>query len=148
MGNRPSFHNELPEADQRRQVEKQVTRTEFARRLSRQLTLKGMTQADLSRRAQALAPEGVRIGPDSISHYVNGRYLPSPSHLNILAKALDCDVLELLPVKGVPEAGESLPPIGVQDLENGNAWLRINQAVPWPLAVKVLALLRGEEEPK
>lgn len=146
MGARTSFHNDPPEAEQRRQVEKQLVRTEFARRLSRQIVLKGWSQADLSRRAQELAPEGVRIGPDSISHYLNGRYMPSPSHMNVLSKALGVDVLELLPVKGVPEAGESLPPIGVQDLNNGSAWLRINQAVPWPLAVKVLDLLRGEKE--
>jgi transcriptional regulator with XRE-family HTH domain len=88
---------------------------------------------------------GIRVGPDSISHYMNGRYMPSPTHVNIIAKALDIDVLELLPAKGVPEAGESLPPIGVQDLNNGHAWLRVNQAVPWPVAVKILSLLRGEE---
>ena len=152
MAKRTSIHNDLPEAEQRKIVEKQLGRTEFARRLQRQLVLKGWSQADLARRAQAAADasEGdIRIGPDSISHYMNGRYMPSPSHLNILATALGVDVLELLPTKGalgVPEAGESLPPIGVQDLNNGHAWLRVNQAVPWPLAVKILGLLRGEEE--
>lgn len=145
MGTRSQFHNDPPEAEQRKAVEKQVTRTEFARRLQRQIVLKGWTQSELATKAQAKAPEGMRIGPDSISHYVNGRYMPSPSHLKVLAETLGVDVLELLPVRGIPEAGETLPPIGVQDLNNGSAWLRINQAVAWPIAVKVLGLLRGEE---
>jgi transcriptional regulator with XRE-family HTH domain len=148
MARRSNFHNEPPELDQRRAVEKQTTRSEFARRLQRALVIKGWTQAALSRKAQEVAEAegtGIRVGPDSISHYMNGRYMPSPTHVNIIAKALDIDVLELLPAKGVPEAGESLPPIGVQDLNNGHAWLRVNQAVPWPVAVKILSLLRGEE---
>lgn len=151
MPKRSNFHNDLPEAEQKRAVEKQATRAEFARRLSRQIVLKGWTAAELSRRAQAIADEqagSIRIGPDSISHYTNGRYMPSPAHARILSLALGVDLLELLPAKGLPEAGESLPPIGVQDLNDGNAWLRVNQAVPWPLAVKVLGLLRGEEEAK
>jgi transcriptional regulator with XRE-family HTH domain len=145
VGRRSSTHNDPPEADQRNTVMKQATRAEFGRRLNAQLVKNGWTQAEFARRAEAKAPKGMRIGTDSISHYINGRYLPSPSHVKVMAEALGVDPRELLPAKGVAEVGESLPPIGVQDLNNGTAWLRVNQAVPWPLAVKVLSLLRGEE---
>ena len=108
--------------------------------------IKGWNQAEFARRATARAPAGIRIGTDSVSHYINGRYLPSPAHVKVMAETLGIDVRELMPAKGISEVGESLPPIGVQDLADGTAWLRVNQAVPWPLAVKILGLLRGEEE--
>jgi len=146
VARRAQTHNAPPEADQRRAVEKQSVRAEFARRLSRQLTIKGWTQSELAARAQKKAPKGLRIGSDSISHYINGRYLPSPTHLKVLAETIGVDPLELLPAKGIPEAGESLPPIGVQDMNDGTAWLKINQAVPWAIAVKVLELLRGGKD--
>lgn len=89
----------------------------------------------------------MRIGKDSLSHYINGRYFPSPAHVKVMAETLGVDVRELMPAKGFPEAGEALPPINIQDMNNGTAWLKINQAVPWPVAVKILGMLRGEEEP-
>lgn len=145
MGSRASTHNDLPEAEQLRQVKKQATRAEFGRRLSRAMVLKGLSQAELSKKATAKAPGGMRIGPDSISHYINGRYMPSPAHLKVLAEVLQIDPVELLPAGDLPEAGESLPPISVQDLGNGTAWVKVNQAVEWTKAVKVLSILRGEE---
>lgn len=147
MGRRPSTHNEPPEADQRNAVLKQTTRAEFGRRLNAQLVKNGWSQAEFARRAQAKAPDGMRIGTDSISHYINGRYMPSPAHLKVMAEALGlADPRELMPAKGVAEVGESLPPISVQDLDNGSVWLKVNQAVSWPIGIKVLALLRGEIE--
>lgn len=124
---------------------KQATRAEFGRRLSAQLVKNGWSQAEFARRAQARAPEGMRIGTDSISHYVNGRYLATPAHIKVMAETLGIDPRELLPAKGVSEAGESLPPINVQSMEGG-AWLKVNQFVPWPLALKILSLLKGEDE--
>lgn len=144
MGSRASTHNDLPEAEQLRKVKKQATRTEFGRRLSRAMVLKGWSQSELSKRAQQKAPDDMRIGPDSISHYINGRYMPSPAHLKVLSETLGIDPRELLPADGLPEAGDTLPPIGVQDLNDGTAWLKVNQAVSWPIAVKILSLLRGE----
>jgi len=35
------------------------------------------------------------------------------------------------------------PPLDVRDLGQGRAWLRVNQAVEWDTAVKVLTLLKG-----
>lgn len=144
MGSR-STHNEPPEEDQRDRVLRQAALAEFGRRLSSQLVKKGWSQAELVRRANAKAPKGMRIGPDSVSNYINGKYMASNSHLKVLAEALDVEPSDLLPASGVREAGESLPPINVQQVGDG-AWLKVNQYVPWPIALKILALLKGEEE--
>lgn len=128
-------------------MDKQARRTDFASRLKRQMALKGLTQADLSRRAQELAPKGVRIDPDNVSHYLNARYLPTLEPLRCLAQALEMDALELLPTKDNSAMTEvSLPADGirVRDMSNGMAWLEISQVAPWPVVLKVLELLRGE----
>lgn len=132
-----------------RATERKAALVEFARRFSRQLVLKGWSQAEFVRRAQALAQTkglDIRVGPDSVSSYLRGLYLPSAPTMNLMAEVFGVDVIELLPPRGIPEAGESLPPVGVQDQGDGLAWLRVNQAVPWPVALKILALLHGEDE--
>lgn len=151
MGARTNIHNDPPtEVEQRREVEKQIVRTEFARRLNAVMLKNGWSQSEFARRAAAQAKKQkieIRVGPDSISHWLRGRYLPSPAALKLIADTLGLDdVRDLLPTKGIPEAGESLPPIGVQDMNNGTAWMKVNQAVPWAVALKILALLKGEED--
>lgn len=105
------------------------------------MSAKGWTQADLARNAQAQAPEGVRIARDNISTYINGRVLPNPTRLGILAKVLGVDEQELLPSRGVTLGSEKVPAFDMRALSDGRVWLRINQAVPTPAALAILSVL-------
>lgn len=40
-----------------------------------------------------------------------------------------------------PPTGD-LPPLDIRDAGNGKAWLRVNMAVDWPVALDVMKLLK------
>ena len=130
---------------------KKLQRAEFGRRLRAHLIRAGVSQAEFARRAQLRAPEGVRIGTDSLSHYINGRYWPSPLHLKIIADVLQVDVSDLNPSAGpltaTPLAGTNdfLPPVAIEDMKDGTVWLRVNRAVSQSVGLKILSLLYGED---
>ena len=118
---------------------------EFAAKLQRALILKGWTQSELARRAADYdTRKGSKIGRDSISHYIRGMNVPSPLVLEAIAKALGMKPQDLLPETTATVAEMENPPIDLRDLGNGNVWLRVNQAVEWPIALKIMGMLKGE----
>jgi transcriptional regulator with XRE-family HTH domain len=123
---------------------KDAVKVEFARRLQAAMVAKGWRQSDLARRAEKYLPANKKFGRDSISLYIRGKTLPGPVFLEALCKALEKEPDDLLPTRGMPAAGENNPPLDVKDAGDGNAWLRVNQAVPWNTAVAILRLLRGD----
>lgn len=146
---RSAFINKAPSEHVAYDTSKEVAKAEFARRLNRLMVLKGWNQSELAKRADAVAPAGVRMGRDKISNYIRAKNLPSPLHLTILCEALGCEPEDLVPSRGVPEAGDDiqlseLPTADIANAsEEGMAWLRINQVVPWPLALQIMALLKS-----
>lgn len=141
------FHNRPPAGELPPAMNKQTTRIEFARRLNRAMIEKGWNQSELARRANAHAAPGseATMTRDKVSKYIRASSLPSPVHLDLLCKALGKTQTDLIPDWGVPEAGDPLlPPIDVRDAGDGTVWLRVNQSVKWPDALKILAILKGE----
>lgn len=130
--------NELPA-----NAPKDAVKIEFARRLQAAMIAKGMQQSDLARAAEIHLPKGKRFGRDSISLYIRAKSLPGPLHLKALCAALGAKPEELLPTRGIPAAGDSAPTLDARDLGDGNTWLRINQAVPWDDAIKIMQLVKG-----
>lgn len=118
---------------------------EFARRLQAAMAEKGWNQSDLAREATKFMPGGKTIQRDTVSVYINTKALPSRERLEAMAKALGVDSSELMPSKLRPVPNRVAPPVEVKDMGDGNVWLRINQAVPWPLALKILNMVKGEE---
>ncbi len=125
---------------------KDAVKIEFARRLQATLIKKGWRQSDLARETVKYLPKGAKLGRDSISHYIRGKILPRALYLDAISKALGMPKDELVPTKGYSEAGDDNPPLDVRDLNDGNAWLKINQAVSWSTAVKILEILKGRED--
>lgn len=119
-------------------------RAEFAKRLQHLMAKKGWSQADLSREASKFMPGKKEIGRDSISYYVRGMSFPGASRINALARSLGVKPEELVPTRGVKTAEN--PSVEVRDLSDGRAWLRVNQAVDWPVAAEILKLLKGDEQ--
>jgi transcriptional regulator with XRE-family HTH domain len=108
---------------------------EFGRRLVQAREHKKMNQSELARL--------VGISRSTISFYEAGKRSPTNDTLTALANALNVEKDWLVPSYVRPDAEVNHPKLEAEDNGNGNAWLRINQRVPWPTAVKVLELLRG-----
>lgn len=113
----------------------------FASRLQKAILAKGWTQSQLAREAQKHIVSG-EIRRDNISHYIRGIALPRPDKLEAMARALGVKPEDLLP-RGAPSAADKAPSLDARDLGDGNAWLRVNQAVSWDVAVQILKMLRG-----
>lgn len=141
-----AFHNSEPSEVVPEDASREVARVEFARRLSKQLVLKGWNQSRLAAEAVKFAPPGVKMGRDKVSNYVRAKNLPTPVHLKILCDALSCKPEDLMPTRGRREAGEAAQIAELKDMGQGTAWLRINEVVSWPIALQVMALLRGSQD--
>jgi transcriptional regulator with XRE-family HTH domain len=138
-----TFHNPPSGGDLPTGAPKDAVRREFAKRLQAALTEKGWNQAELARNATRHMPDGKTIGRDSVSGYIRALSTPNPGHLAAICAALDMKPADLLPVKGIPSVENRTPPLDISDVGQGKAWLRVNQAVDWAVALKVLELLKG-----
>lgn len=139
MSKRPTFTDAPLSPD----IPSDAVKQEFARRLQRAMVKKGWTQSELARQAARFAPNKQMIR-DNISKYIRAKVLPGPLHLAALCKALGMEPDELLPTRGMPSAGgHDRPPFDMRFLEDGNAWLRINMAVPQSVALKIAELLQS-----
>lgn len=135
------YHNAPPSSAPRSELPKDIVKVEFARRLQKAMLAKGWNQTDLAREADKHMADG-EIRRDNVSQYIRGVVLPGPKRVDALAKALGVPKEDLLWTKGLPQAGVNTPDLDARDLGDGNAWLRINMAVPWDVAVAVLKLLK------
>lgn len=135
------FYNREPTGDLPANAPKDAVKAEFARRLQQSMVKKGWNQSELARRAAEYTNDGV-FGRDNVSLYIRGLVLPGPVHLHALSKALSVKPDELLPTRGAPSADERVPPLDVRDAGNGQAWLRVNMAVSWAVALEVMKLLK------
>lgn len=124
-------------------IPREAAKREFARKLESARIAAGLNQSELARRAAQHMPDG-KFGRDNVSGYLRGMALPGAVHLNALAKALHVKPEELLENRPTLSAVDRAPPIDVRDYDGNNAWLKINQAVPWPIALKVMQLIKGE----
>ncbi len=122
----------------------EAVKIEFAHRLQQAMIKKGWNQSELARQAQLHLPGG-RLGRDNVSTYIRGSVLPGPNNLHALATALGVKVDDLLPSRGVPSAADKSPPLDYRDLGDGNVWLKINQAIPRRLALRIMNMLAGDD---
>lgn len=129
-----------------------IDKDAFAQRLWQAIKRSGLTYKETARRAQEHLPPGMRISDVSVWSYAKGRSLPRRmTHVEALGRVLGVDTQDLL---GSPDlqppstpASEEASAAGVHvdDLGDGRAMLRIAMATPWPVALEVLRLLKGEE---
>lgn len=140
-------HNPEPTGESMKNAPRDQVKIEFARRLSAMLSEKGWNQTDLARAASDYLPAGKEMGRDNVSNYVRGKVIPSPTSLGAIAKALGCKPKDLLPERAARSAESIAPPLSVTDGgEDGTVWLRVNQRVPWSVAIKIIQALKPDEE--
>ena len=83
---------------------------------------------------------------DSISVYVRGKSLPTPTSLQALARAFGVQPHELLPNHIESAIDEDHPAFELKVSPNNTnvAWLRVNQLVSLTTAIKIAELLKND----
>lgn len=123
---------------------------DFARRLQKALVNSGLNQSELAREASKFMPKGrgtedePGMTRDLISKYIRAKILPGHVGLNALAKALRMKPEELLPSRGGSYSDAEAAAFDMRDVGEGKVWLRVNQAVPMPIALKIAGLLNSD----
>ena len=119
------------------------TKSEFARRLHKAIQEKGWNQSELARRATAHMPDGMVIGRDAVSHWLNRPNIPEPVRLQAVCAALGKEPTDLVPLRGLPRAQVGhVPPIELKDGGDGDtAFLRINSRLPYDIALEIQRLV-------
>lgn len=120
--------------------------SEFKSRLTKALVAKGWNQSELARRATDVAPEGIVIGRDLISNYLNARKktVPLPHHLSPVAHALGVEPKDLLPTTMGRQASKRFE-VGAQPefkgAGDGYYWVRVNQRLPIKDALEIMQII-------
>jgi transcriptional regulator with XRE-family HTH domain len=126
----------------------------FAQRVRSLMEEQGLSVAELTRRMEQEL-SGEKFNPVNLSHYKAGRSMPRPRYLSALSRAFGVEPKELLPPGESQEPIESEndggghnagPAVRIEDLSDGQAWLQINQKLPWPLVLRILDALKGEQD--
>lgn len=142
-----NFNNSIPRPPTSRYYRPPLDlKKEFARRLSKRMMEKGLSQSDLARRMSKVI--GAPFGRDLISNYVRAKNIPQPENLKHLADILDCRPEDLLPPGTVGSADSSeAPKFEMRTLKEGESvWLRINAVLPWSAALEVARIIKEHEE--
>ena len=142
-----------------------ASKAEFAERLRVAMERKGWTVADTARQVSRLLGEQDKFGSSHLSHYLSGRAVPRARYLQALSRALDVrpedllphrlpqgnDISQRVPREGLSRPGadpvRSAPPVDlvhVRDYGDGTALLQVIQRVPWPTAIEIIALVKGD----
>jgi transcriptional regulator with XRE-family HTH domain len=132
-------------------------RAVFASRLQEAIDRRGLTYEETARRARAHLPADTRLSAVSVWQYANGKTFPRRlSYIEALSRVLDLRPEDLLvrqeesaglAGEGGPFPGSVGPQVRVEDLKQGRARLIIDIEVAWPLALKILSLLKVPDEP-
>lgn len=126
-------------------------RLAFGQALRNMMAAKGLSGADLARRANQFISSGKGLDRSAISWYVNGRSIPTPVSLNAIARVLDVNPQMMLPRSHEqrPDDAVGPPPTSDKDVRmslmaGGMMHLMINIKLPAEQGWKILKML---EEP-
>lgn len=131
-------------------------RAAFGQLLRRLMAEKGLSGADLARKANAYITSGKGLDRSAISWYVNGRSIPTPVSLNALARVLDVDPQMMLPRSHEQRPDEAVGPAVTSDkdvrmslINGGMMHLMINIKLPAERGWEILKLLEEHsKQPK
>jgi transcriptional regulator with XRE-family HTH domain len=119
----------------------------FAEQVNSRMQARGWNQADLAREASKHMPRGKEIGRDLVSNWVNQRTLARDARLKAVAKAFDCHPHDLMPQNAMAGIYNDRIPVSLEESEkDGFVRLRIDQLVPWAIALDVLKMLKANSD--
>jgi hypothetical protein len=142
--------NEIENVDRR---DSRAEKDAFAARLVAAMERNGWSQAETARQVAKRLPPGCRFHRVHVNHYVRGRATPRGERMKAITAALGLTT-------GAASAGSSVDPstrsslkividnarrtgISASDMGDGLALLHISETVPWPIALRVLAMLKS-----
>ena len=130
-----------------RLASREDVRREFARRLSAMLIEKELSHSDLARKMYGNRPDGSARGRDNIGMYIQGKSMPRTERMAKLAKALGCEIEDLVPVQSMPSVGPATSPVSIVQLpeDPDRCVLRVNQEVSFDTAIAVRQLLKEDK---
>ncbi len=111
----------------------------FAQRLTAARMRKGWNQSELARQA-ALHTEDKNFGRALVSMYERARMFPNPFHLIALSRALGVEPNDLAP-SSMPVLEDPAPHLATEDKGGGMCMIRLNQVVPWSVAMEILQII-------
>jgi transcriptional regulator with XRE-family HTH domain len=124
----------------------------FAARLLAAMERNGWSQAETARQVAKRLPPECRFHRVHVNHYVRGRATPRGERLKAITAALGLstgaagaqsfDPSPHSPLKIVIDNAQKTQ-ISASDMGDGLALLHITETVPWPIALRVLAMLKS-----
>ena len=124
----------------------------FAARLVAAMERNGWSQAETARQVAKRLPPECRFHRVHVNHYVRGRATPRGERLKALTAALGLTTGAASAVSPVEPSPSPLKivientqktQISASDMGDGLALLHITETVPWPIALRVLAMLKS-----
>jgi len=118
---------------------REVVKSEFAKRLYNAIMAKGWTQSEFARNCD--------LARDAISTYVRGRSVPSPPSLEKMACVLGMRPEELMPNYYEAAHNKQEPTFEIRAVPNeeGYMWLRLNMRLPKEVALKIFLMAQEHQ---
>ena len=113
-----------------------------ARRINAQLLKRGWRQSDLARAAEKFLPKGKKFGRQLISSYCRGVHMPTPLHLDAMARAFGVPIDELVPDSAATFVGRPEPAIDMQ-IAGDTATIKLDMTLPVDIALEIARLARS-----
>jgi transcriptional regulator with XRE-family HTH domain len=116
---------------------REVVKSEFARRLYEAIVSMGWTQSEFARHCG--------LNRDAVSTYVRGKSSPSPLNLEKMATVLNMRPEELMPNYYEAAHAKADPQMELRDVPNdeGYMWIKLNMRLPKKVAIEIF--LKAQE---
>lgn len=116
----------------------------FARILNSKMLAKGWGQKDLVAAMNNLRhPDVPAIHRAIVSNYIRGICMPRAGKLDLIARALGCEITELVQTTDDVKllGADAAVPTKMEVLPSGNAHLAFDRELPMDAALRILAIL-------
>lgn len=135
----PKYHTQVSpseHADTASLNNRELVKSEFAKRLYHAILERGWNQSEFARHAG--------LNRDAISTYVRGKSFPSPQALAAMANVLNMRPEQLLPNYFEAAANKVEPTIEIKEVPGGEGymWLKLNMRLPKKVALEVFSLVQ------
>lgn len=127
-----------------------VRKAAFAGRLKAAIDRKGWSLSQTARNASRVLGPDAKFGRAHVWRYLHQRAIPRERQLYALSHALEVEPKELLamdpPAQGGKAASAQVGIVRAQDQGDGTVALEIVQRLPWETALKVLRVLKVDDD--
>ena len=113
----------------------------FVKNLQTLMDKKGWTQSELARQITKKMPDGLEVKRFTVNTWMRLRSLPVPLHLRALCDTFGVEPDDLMPTHGQPVTMAETTTLDIKGLQDGTAWIRINQRLPMKKVLEIQRIL-------